>query len=69
MLYIKIRIIVVFYIPYYIPVFIFLLAAFDNNVFLIPIDIMNKSFMIDWKEQCFLFSIMIKERFLPNSIR
>ena len=62
-------VIIVNHISDYIPVFHILLTAFDYNVLLIPIYIMNKSFMIYWEEHAFHSSIMIKERFLSRSIR
>lgn len=69
MQYIKFTIIIILYILNYIPVPFFLLTTFYNNELLIPIDIMNGTFMVYGRKSIFFMSfIMIKEGFVSIKI-
>ena len=61
MSYAKFRIIIIIYIPYDIPMFFFLFATLDDDGLLVPIDIMNKTFMSDGIKPIIISSIMIEE--------
>lgn len=56
---VEFRPIVFIYIVHYIPMLFFFFITFDNNVLLIPKNIMNGPFMIDEIEHTLNFCVMI----------